>query len=63
MQADPVCSCVQYFDGIATFEEISYRSGMQRRELDKILQLFPDDVSLFCRLSGYEVKTDRSSSW
>lgn len=40
--------CVQYFDGIATFEEISYRTGMQRRELDRILQLFADDVSGVC---------------
>ncbi len=42
--------CVQYFDGIATFEEISYRTGMQRRELDRILQLFADDVSGLCIL-------------
>ena len=42
--------CVQYFDGIATFEEISYRTGMQRRELDRILQLFADDVSGLCTL-------------
>lgn len=41
-------SCVQYFDGVATFEEISYRTGMKRRELDRVLQLYPDDVSGQC---------------
>jgi hypothetical protein len=38
--------CVQYLDGIATFEEITYRTGLHRRELDKIVQLFKDDVSV-----------------
>ena len=41
---------MQFFDGVATFEEISYRTGMARRELDKMVQLFPDDVSTqICR--------------
>jgi nitrogen permease regulator 3-like protein len=35
---------VQYFDGMATFEEIAYRTGLHRREIDKILQMFDNDV-------------------
>jgi len=35
---------VQYFDGIATFEEVSYRTGLARRELDRLLQLYKDDI-------------------
>lgn len=37
--------CVQYFDGIATFEEIVYRTGLPRRELDHLLELYKADVS------------------
>lgn len=36
--------CVQYFDGVTTFEEITYRTGLQRKELEKILQLYNGDV-------------------
>ncbi|KAK4688354.1 nitrogen permease regulator 3, partial [Tremellales sp. Uapishka_1] len=39
--------CVQYLDGVTTFEEITYRTGLQRRELDKILQLYKDDLVTF----------------
>lgn len=48
--------CVQYFDGITTFEEIVFRTGLSRRELDRISHIFRDDVSrrLVC--------TDTSSS-
>lgn len=38
--------CVQYFDGVAPFEEIAYRAGLQRRELDWILRLYKEDVSV-----------------
>lgn len=38
--------CVQYFDGISTFEEIVYRTGLPRRELDHLLELYKADVSL-----------------
>jgi hypothetical protein len=36
---------VQYFDGVATFEEISFRTGMSRKEIERVLSLYPDDVS------------------
>lgn len=36
---------MQYFDGIATFEEIVYRTGLPRRELDHLLELYKADVS------------------
>ncbi|KAK8844116.1 hypothetical protein IAR55_006910 [Kwoniella newhampshirensis] len=36
--------CVQYLDGWTTIEEISYRTGLPRRELEKILQLYKDDI-------------------
>ncbi|TYJ54856.1 hypothetical protein B9479_004447 [Cryptococcus floricola] len=39
--------CVQYFDGVTTFEEITYRTGLQRKELEKILQLYSGDVVTF----------------
>lgn len=37
--------CVQYFDGIATFEEISYRTGLPKREIDRLLEMYKEDVS------------------
>lgn len=37
--------CVQYFDGVTTFEEIVFRTGLTRRELDRISHIFRDDVS------------------
>ncbi|ORY33121.1 nitrogen permease regulator of amino acid transport activity 3-domain-containing protein [Naematelia encephala] len=37
--------CVQYFDGVTTFEEVAYRTGLGRRELERLLQTFKDDVS------------------
>jgi len=46
-------SCVQYFDGAASFDQISYRTGMKRRELDRVLQLYPDDVSLTAKYGKY----------
>lgn len=36
---------MQYFDGVATFEEIVFRTGMIRKEIDRVVQLYPDDVS------------------
>jgi hypothetical protein len=36
--------CVQYLDGIATFEEVVYRTGLPRRELDHLLELYKEDV-------------------
>ena len=39
------CRCVQYFDGFATFEEISYRTGLPKRELDILTRLYADHVS------------------
>jgi hypothetical protein len=36
--------CLQYFDGSTTPDEILYRTGMHRRDLDKILKLFEKDV-------------------
>ncbi|WVN88013.1 uncharacterized protein L203_103211 [Cryptococcus depauperatus CBS 7841] len=39
--------CVQYFDGMTTFEEIIYRTGLPRKELEKILQLYNGDVVTF----------------
>jgi len=35
---------VQYLDGIATFEEVVYRTGLPRRELDHLLELYKEDV-------------------
>jgi hypothetical protein len=37
--------CVQYFDGVATFEEIAYKTQLRMREIDWIVRLFKDDVS------------------
>lgn len=37
--------CVQYFDGVTTFEEIVFRTGLTRRELDRIAMVYRDDVS------------------
>ncbi|WWD21225.1 hypothetical protein CI109_105709 [Kwoniella shandongensis] len=39
--------CVQYLDGFTTFEEISYRTGLPRRELEKILHLYKEDIVTF----------------
>lgn len=39
--------CVQYFDGATSFEEISYRTGLRMREIDWIVKLFKEDVSMF----------------
>lgn len=52
--------CVQYFDGVATFEEIVFRTGMNRKEIDKVVQLYPDDVS--CDSFLLQVGTD-THSW
>jgi hypothetical protein len=38
--------CVQYFDGVTTFEEIVFRTGLTRRELDRIAMVYRDDVSV-----------------
>lgn len=38
--------CVQYMDGLATFEEISYHTALQKRELDTLTKLYGDSVSL-----------------
>lgn len=38
--------CVQYFDGATSFEEISYRTGLRLREIEWIVKLFKEDVSL-----------------
>lgn len=38
--------CVQYFDGISTFEEVVYRTGLPRRELDHLLELYKEDASV-----------------
>ncbi|WVQ81127.1 hypothetical protein IAT38_003249 [Cryptococcus sp. DSM 104549] len=38
---------VQYFDGVTTFDEISYRTGLPKKELEKILQLYNSDVVTF----------------
>lgn len=60
-RAENCCRCVQYFDGMTTFEEISYRTNLHRRELDSILELFNDDVSdlliLLCHaLMGFSAR-------
>ena len=57
------CRCVQYFDGIATFEEIAFRTGLHRRELDHILRIFSDDVRVLFMLldmlpNAYAYATD-----
>ncbi|KAL7421353.1 Nitrogen permease regulator 3 [Cryptotrichosporon argae] len=39
--------CVQYFDGVTTFEEIIYRTGLAHRELEQIAHVFKDDLVLF----------------
>ncbi|WVR08929.1 hypothetical protein IAU60_005988 [Kwoniella sp. DSM 27419] len=49
---DPVTSSkfdlvVSYFDGMTTLEEISYRTGLPRRELDRIMKLYADDIMTF----------------
>ncbi|WWC91075.1 uncharacterized protein L201_006016 [Kwoniella dendrophila CBS 6074] len=38
---------VQYLDGTTTFEEISYRTGLPRRELDRIINLYKEDIITF----------------
>lgn len=38
--------CVQYFDGVTTFEEIMFRTGLSRRELDRIAHVYRGDVSV-----------------
>ncbi|WVQ93083.1 hypothetical protein IAU59_000147 [Kwoniella sp. CBS 9459] len=38
---------VSYLDGITTFDEISYRTGLPRRELDKIINLYKEDIITF----------------
>ena len=43
-QSQLIDRCVQYFDGTATFEEVSYRTGLHRKELERIMQLYKDDV-------------------
>jgi hypothetical protein len=40
-----IARCVQYFDGAVTFEEISYRTGLPKRELDYMTKEWKDDVS------------------
>ena len=40
--------CVQYFDGVATYEEICYRTGLRMREIDWLIRLFKEDVSRRC---------------
>jgi hypothetical protein len=37
--------CVQYFDGVATFEEIAHKTQLRMREIDWIVKLFKEDVS------------------
>lgn len=37
--------CVQYFDGVTSFEEIMYRTSLSRREVDRIAHIFKDHVS------------------
>jgi hypothetical protein len=42
----------QYFDGVATYEEICYRTGFKTTEVDWLIRLFKEDVSgifSFCR--------------
>ncbi|WWC72973.1 uncharacterized protein I206_106937 [Kwoniella pini CBS 10737] len=38
---------VQYFDGMTTFEEISYRTGLPKRELEKLVYLYKEDIITF----------------
>ncbi|WVF65410.1 hypothetical protein IAT40_000137 [Kwoniella sp. CBS 6097] len=38
---------VSYFDGTTTFEEISYRTSLNRKELDKIINLYKEDIITF----------------
>ncbi|BEJ00691.1 hypothetical protein CcaverHIS631_0505480 [Cutaneotrichosporon cavernicola] len=38
--------CVQYFDGVTTFEEIVFRTGLTRRELDRIAMVYRDDLMI-----------------
>ncbi|WRT69197.1 uncharacterized protein IL334_006181 [Kwoniella shivajii] len=38
---------VQYLDGMTTFEEISYRTGLPKRQLDRIMSLYKDDIITF----------------
>lgn len=40
--------------GVTTFEEITYRTGLQRKELEKILQLYNGDVSYIMLLFRVE---------
>lgn len=42
--------CVQYFDGVTSFEEIMYRTSLSRREMDRIAHVFRDHVS--CRIAA-----------
>jgi len=37
--------CVQYFDGVTAVEEMSFHTGMNRGELEKVIKAFPEDVS------------------
>lgn len=36
---------MQYLDGVATFEEVMYRTGLSRREVDRIAYVYRDHVS------------------
>ncbi|KAL1407680.1 Nitrogen permease regulator 3 [Vanrija albida] len=38
--------CVQYLDGVATFEEVMYRTGLSRREVDRIAYVYRDHLVL-----------------
>ncbi|WVW79498.1 hypothetical protein I302_101467 [Kwoniella bestiolae CBS 10118] len=38
---------VQYLDGMTTFEEISYRTGLPKRELEKLMILYKEDIITF----------------
>ncbi|WWD06885.1 hypothetical protein V865_004982 [Kwoniella europaea PYCC6329] len=38
---------VQYLDGMTTFEEISYRTGLPKRELEKLMTLYKEDIITF----------------
>ncbi|WWC63900.1 uncharacterized protein I303_106505 [Kwoniella dejecticola CBS 10117] len=38
---------VQYLDGVTTFEEISYRTGLPKRELERLVNLYKEDIITF----------------
>ncbi|GMK55302.1 hypothetical protein CspeluHIS016_0203580 [Cutaneotrichosporon spelunceum] len=38
--------CVQYFDGVTSFEEIVFRTGLTRRELNRIALVYRDDLMI-----------------